>query len=131
MPVPTEQSCPHPYFSLTELMWFVSMPVMLGVMVVAGLLILVGGVLWLRTRSRVGAIISTIGVLSLVAWFGGFIVPDAGTAFRSQFSVDDLARLQRELQVREADLARVGDRLIPRRIGEERQACAGAAPVHR
>lgn len=106
MPVPTEQSCPHPYFSLTELVWFASVPVMLVVAVVAGLLILVGGVLWLRTRSRLGAIIQLSGVLLLVAWFGGFIAPNAGSAFRSQFSADDLARLQRELQLREADLAR-------------------------
>jgi len=44
-----------------------------------------------------------------LACFGGFLaMPDAGVAFRSQFSADDLARLQRELQMREADLERYG-----------------------
>jgi len=93
----------HPYFALTEDLSLFAMPT---TFIVSVLLILVGGVIWIWTRSGVSASILVPGVLMLAARFA--IVADPGFVLRWQIGTDDLAKLQRELQMQEADLERYG-----------------------
>ena len=107
-----EGSCPHPYFGPTEDILGLALMGMWLMLVVAGFVIVVGALSWLVVRWRTSIIILASGVLMLaVVYFGGRLFLrhfDAAYVFRWQLGTDELARLQRELQTREADLERYG-----------------------
>ena len=101
----TTESCPHPYFSALET-WFFVAP--LALLALAIFLAFMGSLLWFATRSWMGALIVAGAALLGAVGFGAFGDIVDWFVVRWQFPSDDLARLQRELQDREADLERYG-----------------------
>jgi hypothetical protein len=93
--VAPEYPCPHPYFSEYALA-FAGM----GVLPAVGLLVL-GGLVWIGTRRLA---LAGMGVVTLAACY---VIASWGDelSMRVAFGTDDWARLQHELQAREADLA--------------------------
>jgi len=93
--------CPHPYFP-SELLWVLAVPMLL---LMASFLVVVGGLHWIATRSKIGVAIVASGALIVPAAFAGIV---DRLMLRSLFGTEDLARLQHELLIREADLERYG-----------------------
>ena len=95
-----EHCQPHPYFGLIEMLWSFMLPTL----VVAAIFILLGGASWIWSRSRAGPVVLACGVLMVAGCLGDI----DRAVLRWLFGAGDFARLQRELQMREADLARYG-----------------------
>ena len=94
-----EYPCPHPYFSEDAL----GLAIM-GQYLALGLVVL-AIIVWLITRWWVPAgIVMAFAALTFLACHAAFHWGDKH-AMRGAFGADDWARLQRELQAREADLA--------------------------
>ena len=97
-----EYPCPHPYFSEYALGFaFVGQFLVVGLFVLAGLV-------WIRTRRLpLAGIVAAMGLLTLLARHAALRWGDE-LIMRGAFGADNWARLRRELQAQEADLAQYG-----------------------
>jgi hypothetical protein len=94
-----EPSCHHPYFSEVAMLLGA-----LGMLLAVGLVVL-AGLIWIGTRRlKPGGPMAAVGVLTFLVCFAVGRWGDA-LIMRLGFGSDDWARLQRELQAHEADLA--------------------------